>query len=111
MGALTHTQREIKMSDAELKSKSKSEVKEPKLWNVILHNDDVTPFDLVIQILIEVFGHSTDTATAITMNIHEQGAGVAGTYVFEIAEHKAEFAMEIAGNFKFPLKATIEEQD
>ena len=72
-------------TDIKLDEKIKQKVMETKKWKVILLNDDHTPMDFVVGILTEVFKHSEDGARDITLQIHQQGSGIAGTYTFEIA--------------------------
>jgi ATP-dependent Clp protease adaptor protein ClpS len=81
----------------------------PKIYNVILHNDDVTTFDFVVSVLLEIFEKTVDDALEITLYIHTSGKGVAGSYTFEIAEFKAEEVINAAAANGFPLKVTLEE--
>ena len=60
----------------------------PDKWKVVLHNDDTTPMDYVIEVLMLIFGHEFDTAKEITLTIHQAGRGTAGIYPYEIAEQK-----------------------
>jgi len=59
-------------SDIQIDEKVKQTAQEPKHWKVILLNDDYTPMDFVIQVLQEIFKHSQDTATNITMQIRRR---------------------------------------
>jgi ATP-dependent Clp protease adaptor protein ClpS len=97
-------------SDVQIDEKVKQTVQEPKHWKVILLNDDYTPMDFVIQVLQEIFKHSQDTATNITMQIHNEGSGIAGVYSFEIAEVKAVEATTLARSNGFPLQVKMEEE-
>jgi ATP-dependent Clp protease adaptor protein ClpS len=67
-------------TDIQLDEKIKIKVSEPKNWKVILLNDDTTPVDFVVSILMEVFKHSADTAKEVTIQVHETGSGIAGVY-------------------------------
>lgn len=99
------------MSIAEIQvgKKIKQKVKEPTKWAVIFLNDDVTPVEFVISLLVTLFNHEFKTAETITMNIHNTGSGVAGVYSYEIAETKANEAIETARNLNFPLRIKLEE--
>jgi ATP-dependent Clp protease adaptor protein ClpS len=97
-------------SDIQIDEKVKQTAQEPKHWKVILLNDDYTPMDFVIQVLQEIFKHSQDTATNITMQIHNEGSGIAGVYSFEIAEVKAVEATTLARSNGFPLQVKMEEE-
>lgn len=82
----------------------------PGMWKVVLVNDNVTPMDFVIALLEHVFKHDNTTAKTITMQVHEDGAGVAGIYPFEIAEQKGVEATQISRNNNYPLQIRIEEE-
>ena len=107
-------QRNVKMSsvdtDVVIDERIKIELKEPKDCKVIFLNDDTTPMEWVVSILISVFKHSTETATALTVQIHEEGSGVAGIYSYEIAEQKATETINLARQNGFQLKVKIEEE-
>jgi ATP-dependent Clp protease adaptor protein ClpS len=81
----------------------------PTLWKVVVHNDDYTPMDLVIDILKSIFKHQETSAKEITMEIHNTGSGIAGLYTYEIAEQKGITATNIARENGAPLKITLEE--
>jgi ATP-dependent Clp protease adaptor protein ClpS len=97
-------------TDIKLDEKIKQKVMEPKKWKVILLNDDHTPMDFVVGILTQVFKHSEDSARDITLQIHQQGSAVAGTYTFEIAEAKAVESTNLARANGFPLQIKLEEE-
>lgn len=97
-------------ADVQIDEKIKQKIEEPKRWKVVLLNDDHTPIDFVIGLLIEVFKHSQETAKEITMEIHNNGSGIAGVYSFEIAEIKAVEATSLARTNGFPLQVKMEEE-
>jgi ATP-dependent Clp protease adaptor protein ClpS len=97
-------------TDIQLDEKIKVTVSEPKRWKVILLNDDSTPMEFVISLLIEIFKHTPDTAKDIMLQVHETGSGVAGMYSFEIAEAKAVEATTQARTNGFPLQIKLEEE-
>jgi ATP-dependent Clp protease adaptor protein ClpS len=82
----------------------------PKMWKVIMLNDDKTPMELVIALLTKVFKHDEKRAAEITMEIHNTGSGVAGVYTFEIAEQRGIEATDIARANGSPLKIQVEEE-
>ena len=90
--------------------KVKIDVQVPKMWKVVLLNDDVTPMDLVIEILTNVFNHDESSAKKITLEIHNTGSGVAGVYTHELAEHLAIESTNIARKNGSPLKVRIEQE-
>jgi ATP-dependent Clp protease adaptor protein ClpS len=82
----------------------------PKMYKVLLHNDDRTTFDFVIMVLCRIFHKNIDDAVAITKHIHENGKGIAGSpYTKEIAEEKTQETIAFARANGYPLTATIEE--
>lgn len=86
-----------------------SKIVEPSKYKVLLLNDDHTPMEFVIILLMSVFKHTEDAARDITLKVHNEGAGVAGVYNFEIAEQKALDATMIARNNNHPLVIKVEE--
>jgi ATP-dependent Clp protease adaptor protein ClpS len=96
--------------DVKIDEKIKKKIKEPGLFKVIFLNDDVTPMEFVVSLLIEIFKHSEETAHAITMKIHDEGSGVVGIFSFEIAEQKSIEATNLSRDNGFPLRVKIEEE-
>jgi ATP-dependent Clp protease adaptor protein ClpS len=86
------------------------ELKEPTMYRVILLNDDYTPMDFVIHILIRFFDKSELDATNVMMDVHNKGAGVAGIYPLEIAEMKVIQVNSYSQKRKHPLKCIIEKE-
>jgi ATP-dependent Clp protease adaptor protein ClpS len=82
----------------------------PKMWKVIFLNDNQTPMEFVIELLTTVFRHSEGSAKDITLEVHNEGAAVVGTYNHEIAEQKGLEATQSARSNGFPLKITIEQE-
>lgn len=95
--------------DIKIDEKIKINHKEPGQYKVIFLNDDKTPIDFVVSLLIELFKHTQETAVALTMKIHEEGSGVVGIYTYEIAEQKAVEATNLCRDNGFPLKIKVEE--
>jgi ATP-dependent Clp protease adaptor protein ClpS len=89
----------------------KPEIKtaKPRLFNVILHNDDYTTMEFVVQVLETIFLKPTPDAFRIMMQVHLEGRGVCGAYQYEVAETKADAVHELAREKGFPLRATVEE--
>ncbi|MBD3789980.1 MAG: ATP-dependent Clp protease adaptor ClpS [Campylobacterales bacterium] len=85
------------------------ELQEPKKYKVILHNDDYTSMDFVVEILVRIFHKNHDEAELIMLHIHERGKAVCGLYSYEIAQTKAHQVKQLAKQNGFPLLATIEE--
>lgn len=96
-------------TDIAVDEKVRVRVPEPKRWKVILINDDVTPVDFVVTLLMDVFKHDPNSAGNITMQIHETGSAIAGVYNFEIAEIKAVESTSLARAAGYPLQIKMEE--
>jgi len=90
------------------KQRQTSTLKEPGMYKVVFYNDDVTPMDFVVQILIELFKHNKERASSIMQQIHQNGSGVAGTYPYEIAEQKGVETTVIARESGYPLQVKID---
>lgn len=82
--------------------------KEPPMYRVLLHNDDYTTMDFVVELLISVFHKTFEDATRIMLKVHRAGVGVCGTYTHEVAETKVETVHELASERGFPLKSSME---
>lgn len=89
-------------------TKTRTEIKYPDRFNVIIHNDDFTPMEFVIRLLIEVFNRNIEDAGKLTLVVHEDGRAIVGSYGLEIAEQKREESTLIARQHGYPLKITIE---
>lgn len=92
-----------------VKDVEKQAVKPPKMWSVIILNDDFTSFDIVIFCLMEYFGKCEEEAERIAMKVHNEGKGVIGVYTKEIAETKQTMAMDFARDYESPLQLVLEE--
>jgi ATP-dependent Clp protease adaptor protein ClpS len=92
----------------QIDTEEKKEVKLPKQYKVILHNDDYTPMEFVVEVLMEVFGKDELAATQIMLNVHNQGQGICGVFTYEIAETKVGRVHELAQMHQFPLHASME---
>ncbi len=82
--------------------------KRPRHFHVILLNDDFTPMDFVVMILMKFFQKNMEEAMSIMLDVHQKGKGVAGTYTLEIAETKAMEVMDAARRLEHPLQAVVE---
>ena len=91
-------------------SETDEDVKEPPLYKVLLHNDDYTTMEFVVEILMHVFNKSIAEATRIMLNVHRHGIGVCGTYPYELAETKVDTVHLLAREKGFPLKCTMEKE-
>ncbi len=86
--------------------KERTNLRKPRNYKVIMHNDDVTTMEFVVNVLESVFFKPHDTAVDLMMTIHNTGEAVVGIYSRDIAESKAQKAMDLAEHQGFPLKLT-----
>ena len=96
---------------AEPKTKAKPKLARPRVYKVLLHNDDYTPMEFVVLVLKQVFNKSDADAMSIMLHAHTHGYAVAGVYSFEIAETKVQETMALADKAGFPLLCTMEPED
>lgn len=86
------------------------EFREPRLYKVLLLNDDYSSMDFVIKVLMQIFHHSYEKSMDIMYKVHEQGKGLCGVYTYEVAETKVAHVRKMAKEEKFPLRAVMEEE-
>lgn len=86
----------------------KSRLSPPAMYQVLMHNDDYTTMDFVVEVLEKVFRKSVTEANQIMLNIHHKGHGVCGIYPFEIAETKISQVHSLARSTGFPLRCSLE---
>jgi ATP-dependent Clp protease adaptor protein ClpS len=91
-------------------TQERAKVKRPDRYKVLLHNDDYTPMEFVVQILEQLFGKGPAAATQIMLAIHRSGVGVAGVYVLEVAETKVAAVHDAAAERDYPLQAGVEKE-
>ncbi|HEY9594779.1 MAG TPA: ATP-dependent Clp protease adaptor ClpS [Spirochaetia bacterium] len=87
----------------------KTRVKEPRLYRVVLHNDNYTTTDFVVKVIVAVFRKPAAEATRIMLDVHKKGMGVVGVYTFDIATTKVSQVHELARQSEYPLRASVEE--
>ncbi len=96
--------------DEDVLTESNTRLEKPKLYKVLLHNDDFTTMEFVVFVLTNVFKRSEAESFSIMMKVHNEGVGVAGIYSYEIATMKAEKAKNLAKAQEFPFLCTVEEE-
>ena len=90
------------------KGAEKTRAKKPPMYRVVMLNDDVTPFNFVVDILNQIFKKDRPSAFELMMTIHNSGRGIAGVYAFEVAEAKTAQVHQIARHYGFPLTCRLE---
>ena len=93
----------------DLESGVEEELREPPMYKVLLHNDDYTTMEFVVEVLRRVFHKSPTEATRIMLHVHKKGIGVCGVYTEEVAETKVELVHHLARKNGFPLQCSMEE--
>ena len=90
------------------RTKTTKKLKQPPLYKVLFHNDDYTPMEFVVLVLMQIFGRSEVDATQIMLHVHNQGVGICGVYTYEIAETKVTQVIDFARQHQHPLQCTME---
>ncbi len=90
---------------------SEPEVAQPPLYKVILHNDDYTPMEFVIEVLQGFFNMNNEKAVEIMLAVHTQGKATCGIFTRDIAETKSHQVNEYARECEHPLMSDIEAAD
>ncbi|CAV18173.1 ATP-dependent Clp protease adapter ClpS [Vibrio sp. 10N.222.54.F12] len=94
---------------SDLLEKERTKVKPPAMYNVVLHNDDYTPMDFVIEILERFFSLDIEKATEVMLKVHYEGKAICGTYSAEIAETKVAQVTMYSKENEHPLLCTMEQ--
>jgi ATP-dependent Clp protease adaptor protein ClpS len=89
-------------------SRQEQKLERPRLWRVLLHNDDYTTQDFVVFVLETVFHKPRGEAFTIMMSVHRSGIGVAGVYTRDVADTKVKTTQQMAEEHEFPLLVTME---
>jgi ATP-dependent Clp protease adaptor protein ClpS len=95
-------------TDRTIAEKTRTQQREPDLFQVLLLNDDYTTMEFVVQVLESVFNRGPAEAFRIMMLVHTQGQGLCGIYPWDIAETKVATVHALAQDSGFPLRAIIE---
>ena len=89
--------------------KNDQEIRERKMYRVVLHNDDYSTMDFVIEVLISIFHKPAADATRIMLDVHKKGLGICGVYTYDIAATRVARVHQLAKKREFPLKCSLEE--
>ena len=93
----------------EVETEETNEADEPRMYRVVLHNDDYTTMDFVVEVLISVFHKRAAEATRIMLDVHNKGIGSVGVYTYDIAVSKIDQVHDMAEQREFPLRCSCEE--
>ncbi|MHA6288426.1 ATP-dependent Clp protease adapter ClpS [Maricaulis sp. CAU 1757] len=91
-------------------TKTRPATKKPSLYRVLLLNDDYTPMEFVVEVLVRIFRKSPEDAATIMLHVHQNGVGMCGVYTYEVAETKVAQVMDAARRAQHPLQCTMEKE-
>ena len=89
-------------------TRTEQQVQQPRMWRVLLHNDDYTTQDFVVWVLESIFHKPRAEAFTIMLSVHRSGLGIAGVYTHDVAETKLKATRQLAEEHEFPLLVTME---
>ena len=89
-------------------TRSAQKLQRPRMWRVVLHNDDYTTQDFVVLVLETIFQKPSGEAFSIMASVHQTGLGVAGIFTHDVAETKVKKTERVAEEHEFPLLVTME---
>ncbi len=92
-------------------TKERTKTRRPRMYKVLIHNDDYTPMEFVVAILSQVFRLNEVDATRVMLHVHHQGVGVAGVFTHQVAETKMHQVVAAAKRHEFPLQCSMEPED
>lgn len=98
-------------SEVSVLSSISTMIEPPKRYYVVMHNDDATPFDFVIDVLVELYRHDEQTAADLANKIHVEEKAIVGMYNLEIAEQKIEETVRLSRANNFPLTVSLDQAD
>ena len=93
----------------ETSEKTRSRIREPKRYQVIMHNDDYTPMDFVVDILMSIFHKNEAEANILMMKVHREGQAIVGNYSYDVAISKQRTAEALAAEEGYPFRLSVRE--
>jgi ATP-dependent Clp protease adaptor protein ClpS len=91
--------------------KERPKTKRPRLYRVVIHNDDFTTMEFVVFVLVEIFHKTQTEATQLMLQVHTKGLGICGVFTYDVAETKVQQVTEAAQDHGHPLLCTMEPDD
>jgi ATP-dependent Clp protease adaptor protein ClpS len=91
-------------------TRTRPKTKKPSLYKVLLLNDDYTPMEFVVEVLVRIFNKAPEEAARIMIHVHQNGVGLCGVFTFEVAETKVAQVMDLARRAQHPLQCTMEKE-
>ena len=99
---------DVGQPDADVALVTRSQSRPAPRYQVVLHNDDYTPMDFVVTVLMEIFHHTPEAAVARMLAVHEEGKAIVGVYPKDIAQTKCLQVLERAMAANYPLLCTTQ---
>ncbi|ASM50165.1 ATP-dependent Clp protease adaptor protein ClpS [Pseudoalteromonas espejiana DSM 9414] len=93
-----------------VRDSEKQKLQPPRKYKVVLNNDDYTPMDFVIEVLMTFFNMDSDRATDVMLQVHEKGKGICGVFSADVAQTKAEQVNRYARDNEHPLLCSCEQE-
>ena len=94
--------------DGQVLEHTRDETRKPRMYKVLIHNDDYTPMEFVVAVLEHVFHLGEVDATRVMLHVHNNGVGVAGVFTHAIAEMKVATVEKYARQGEYPLQCSME---
>ncbi len=91
-------------------TRTKARTRRPNMYRVLLLNDDYTPMEFVVTVLLKYFAKDQEAATGIMLHVHQHGVGECGVFTYEVAETKVTQVMDFARKHQHPLQCIMEKQ-
>ena len=88
---------------------AKPKLKKPPLYKVVLLNDDFTPMDFVVEVLMNFFAMTEEKATQVMLHVHTRGVGICGVFSKDVAETKVELVNNYSREHQHPLMCSMED--
>ena len=98
------------MTDIQTLTKEKIKLDEPGMYDVVFLNDNITTMEFVVRVLKQIYGKTSEQAQNITQKIHQDGQGIVGSYVHEVAEQKGIETTLAARQENFPLQVKVKKK-
>lgn len=96
-------------AQGETREKTRINIREPRHYQVIMHNDDFTSMEFVVEILMDIFHKNAMEAERLMLMVHESGKAAVGSYPYDIAVTKVQAATARAKEEGFPFRLSVEE--
>ena len=97
-------------SGTQVITRTRTQTRKPSMYRVLLLNDDYTPMEFVVTVLVKYFTKNREDAWRIMMHVHQQGVGECGVYTYEVAETKVTQVMDYARKHQHPLQCIMEKK-